>query len=466
MDTILLDGNAFCAQPQETLALWTEFLKMKFSSRISTGEVKMSNKHFLISLGAGMLVLTMFGILTTAPTFAAAGMPTQRMFDQNAPPAQGPTLVPQTADPIGIPPIDLGPLNAETTPIPTATTAPQGATNVVVENTFDECEPIEDDYLLIECKDGQMNFTRKETRGTRYIYYRPNLTDALIEVTGRLPSQKNARYGVIFRLDDEFKNYYILGVTNEGKYGLFRYAEDHYETIIPYTDDVNVGNASFPTKIKIVNQGDVIAINLGGQWVASIRDPNLKAGRVALFTEPDEPNQTILFDDLKISEILSPLEVPEPRTVEPAATPTTAGSDLPVFNFDATPTAAAVPPTSAPQPTQTPFIIVVTATPQPTAVAPTRAPTHRPTQAACDASANEALLYISNNYSGTTMRFTIGGGEWGTHDYDVPGDGKWYSIRMPPGNYTYTAHIAGVGKASGEKTEYARGQCYQLRFSP
>lgn len=429
----------------------------------------MSKKHILVSLGAVMLVMAGFGILTTAPTLAAADMTTPRTLDHNAPPAQGPTLAPQTADPIGFPPIDLGPLNADSTPVPTATTAPEGQTNTVVENSFDACDTIDDDYFLIECKDGQMNFTRKETRGTRYLYYRPVLTDAVVEVSAHLPNAtKNARYGVIFRLDDEFKNFYVLGITNEGKYGLFRFAEDHYETLIPYTQDFFVGNAGFPTRIKLVNQGDVIAIYFGDHWINSVRDPNLKAGRVALFTEPDEPNQTVIFDDLKISEILAPLDVPQPRATAPAVTPTTASSDFPVFNFDATPTTIAVPPTSAPQPTQTPFIIVVTATPQPTTVAPTRAPTRRPTQASntCPAGANEAILYISNNYTGTMMRFTIGGGEWGTHDYDVPGDGKWYSIRMPPGNYTYTAHIAGVGKANGEKKEYARGQCYQLRFSP
>lgn len=429
----------------------------------------MSVHRLNIALGAVGLVITALVVLVAAPALSAATGIVQKENTraQLAPPAQGPTLIPQTADPGGLPPIDLGPLNAASTPTPT--TAAQGETNVVVENAYDECATLEDEFLLIACKNGELNFTRKETRGTRYIYYRPNLTDALIEVTARLPSQKNARYGVIFRLDDEFNNYYILGVTNDGKYGLFRFAGDHYETIIPYTQDFNVGNASFPTKIKIVNQGDVIAINLGGQWVASVRDPNLKAGRVALFTEPEEANQTVLFDDLKISEILSPLQVPEPQAVQPAVTPTSGSGDFPVFNFDATPTNAAVPPTNAPpQPTQTPFIIVVTATPQPTAVAPTRAPTRRPTQATntCPAGANEAILYISNNYSGTTMRFTIGGGEWGTHDYDVPGDGKYYIIRMPPGTYTYTAHIAGVGKANGERKEYARGQCYTLRFSP
>lgn len=440
----------------------------------------MSLQRFLLSLGAlAFTVAALAFLFVSTPTLAANGWgETNVRTIENAPPAQNPTLIPQTPDMGDLPPIDLGALGSLNTPTPTPSAVGEGETNVVVENSFDECNTIEDDYILVECKNGQMNFTRKDTRGTRWIYYRPVLTDAMIEVTARLPnSVKNARYGVLFRLDEEGNNFYVFGVTNEGKYGLFRFAEDHYETIIPYTESFYVGNAGFATKIQIINQGDIISINLGGSTIDTIRDPNLKSGRVALFIEPDEPNQTVLFDDLRISEILSPLPVPEPRTVQPAATPTSAGSDIPIFNFDVTPTSAAPQATATPRvivvtatpgATQTPLVIVVTATPQPATRVPTRAPTRAPTQAAnqCPAGPNEAILYISNNYQGKLMRFTIGGGEWGTHDYDVPGDGKYYAIRMPPGRYTYTAHIAGVGKANGERTDYRGGQCYSLRFSP
>jgi hypothetical protein len=382
-----------------------------------------------------------------------------------APPGHAPTLAPKTPTGPAFPPFDLGPLGAKATATPTS--PPASNNEVVIENTFDQCAPIEDEFLTIKCEDGQLAFTRHETKGTRWIYYKPVLTDAMIEVTARLPSQKNARYGVIFRLSDDQKNFYLLGVSNEGKYGLFRFAGDHYETILPYTESFNVGNASFPTKIKIVNQGDVIAINLGGEWVDSVRDPNLQAGQVALFVEPDEPDQTVLFDDLRVTDLKSPVEVPEPRVVTPEATATPTGSggfNLPGFNV-ATATPAPQQPTAVPA-TQTPFIIVVTATPRPATAVPSRAPTRKPTQAACPVGSNEAGLVISNNYIGYLMRFTIGGGDWGTHDYDVPGDGKWYLIRMPPGNYTYTASIAGLGTAHGEKKQYSGGQCYQLRFSP
>lgn len=424
----------------------------------------MNSKRLFILLG--ILALTAALVLSavrSAPTYAANGTVGNTATTlQLAPPPQNPTLIPQTTPGAGgFPPIDLGSLLGDT-PTPTAVSG-EGVTNPVLENDFAECPPIDDEFLLIECKNGELNFTRKETAGTRYIYYRPVLTDAVIEVTTRMPSQKNGRYGVIFRLSEDFKNYYVLGVTNKGQYGLFRFVDGQYETIIPYTESLFVGNASFPSKIRVVNQGDTIAINIGGDWLDSVRDPNLTSGRVALFFEPDEANQTVLFDNLRVEEILSPLPVPQPRVVQPAVTPT---DDIPIINFGTTATP------NAPQPTQTPFIIVVTATPAPATATsvptnvPTRAPTRRPTEASCAAGANEVLFYISNNYPNTTMRFTIGGGEWGTHDYDVPGDGKYYIIKMPPGKYTYSAFIPGQGKASGERTEYKAGQCYSLRFSP
>ncbi len=426
-------------------------------------EALVSLKRFIITASAiGFVIAARAFFLNSAPTFAANVIgENDATTIQFAPPAQNPTLIPQTPIFGDIPPIDLNSLN-DPSPTPSPTSA-AGVTNPVIENSFDECPPIEDEFISVVCQNGQLAFTRKDTRSTRYVYYRPILTDAVIQVTARLPNAgKNARYGVIFRLDDEFKNYYLLGVTNEGHYGLFRFANGQYETIIPYTQSSFVGNPSFPSQIKIVNQGDVIAIQIGGQWLDSIRDPNLKAGRVALFVKPDEASQTVLFDDLRVEEILTPLPVPEPRVVPPPANPTSSSSDIPIINFGATPTA------SSPQPTQTPFIIVVTATPLPATSLPTRVPTRRPTQAAneCAATANEAFFYISNNYPNTTMRFTIGGGAWGTHDYDVPGDGKYYLIRMPPGTYTYSAHIAGAGTAHGEKTAYNAGQCYSLRFSP
>lgn len=97
----------------------------------------------------------------------------------------------------------------------------------------------------------------------------------------------------------------------------------------------------------------------------------------------------------------------------------------------------------------------------------TRVPTRVPTKATttCNAPADKARLWIKNGYTGV-MRFTVGGGEWGTHDFDIPADAQFHYVDMPTGRYTYSASIPGVGKANGERQDYVAGQCYYLTFSP
>lgn len=108
-----------------------------------------------------------------------------------------------------------------------------------------------------------------------------------------------------------------------------------------------------------------------------------------------------------------------------------------------------------------------TATPTLPPASPTRAATRTPTKVvnSCNAPADKARLWVKNGYTGV-MRFTVGGGEWGTHDFDIPADAQYHYIDMPTGRYTYTASIPGVGKANGERTDYTAGQCYFLTFSP
>lgn len=122
--------------------------------------------------------------------------------------------------------------------------------------------------------------------------------------------------------------------------------------------------------------------------------------------------------------------------------------------------------TTGGQPTTVPTTASV-ATRVPTRVA-TRVPTRVPTTASsgCNAPAGQARLWVKNGYR-AIMRFTVGGGEWGTHDYDIPADGQYHFIDMPPGNkYTYSASIPGVGKASAKLPAYSAGQCYFLTFTP
>ena len=114
---------------------------------------------------------------------------------------------------------------------------------------------------------------------------------------------------------------------------------------------------------------------------------------------------------------------------------------------------------------------VATATRGSTTSNATSVPTRRPTTAStCNPPAGQARLWVKNGYSGV-MRFTVGGAEWGTHDYDIPADGQYHFIDMPPSDrYTYSASIPGVGKASQRLVDifgpFVAGQCYYLPFQP
>lgn len=145
-----------------------------------------------------------------------------------------------------------------------------------------------------------------------------------------------------------------------------------------------------------------------------------------------------VFEQVRVIDLVSGTLVTGSNPQQPTAPPPAATR---------TPTRAAARPSATRPPATRP--------------APTRTPTAE--SAACPAPGDKARLYIRNGYTGT-MRFTIGGGEWGTHDYDIPGDGQYHFIDMPPGRYTYTAFIPGAGKANGDRKDYNAGQCYELNF--
>lgn len=89
-----------------------------------------------------------------------------------------------------------------------------------------------------------------------------------------------------------------------------------------------------------------------------------------------------------------------------------------------------------------------------------------PNQLPCNPAAGKAWFWIRNAYMGRELDFTVGGGEWGTHDYKIAGTGEWKYIEMPPGKFTWSAHIAGLGVAHGERFDYAAGKCYYQNFAP
>ena len=70
---------------------------------------------------------------------------------------------------------------------------------------------------------------------------------------------------------------------------------------------------------------------------------------------------------------------------------------------------------------------------------------------------------LINNYD-VEVLMTIGGGEWGTHDFKT-GPHTTLPIAFPPGTYTTTLTVPGVGnfRFADGRADFEEGKCYTFR---
>ncbi|MBI5030966.1 MAG: hypothetical protein HZB51_10595 [Chloroflexi bacterium] len=163
---------------------------------------------------------------------------------------------------------------------------------------------------------------------------------------------------------------------------------------------------------------------------------------------------------------VAPTVTPVPATatpIPPTLTPVPTATPVPPTSTPV-PTATPIPPTSTPVPTATP----VPPTATPTSIPPSRTPTATrvpPTPTSlpnpCNLQPGQAGLLI-NNIHDFKILLTIGGGDWGTHDY-------WFepkrvtAIQFPPGRYTATLNVSGRNyKFAADAIIFEPGSCTRM----
>ncbi len=146
------------------------------------------------------------------------------------------------------------------------------------------------------------------------------------------------------------------------------------------------------------------------------------------------------------------MATPVPPTATNTVAPTAAPSDTPTIE---PPTATSIPPTATRVPP--------TATRKPTSV-PTVRPATKPPVAAnpCNLQAGQTGIIMVNTHN-FEVKLTIGGGEWGTHDYFFPANSTT-PIQFPPGKYTATLNVPGQGnyRFAADRIDFQSGQCYRF----
>lgn len=67
---------------------------------------------------------------------------------------------------------------------------------------------------------------------------------------------------------------------------------------------------------------------------------------------------------------------------------------------------------------------------------------------------------MTNTYD-FEVKLSIGGGDWGTHDFFFPGNSTT-AIQFPPGKYTATLNVPGKGnyRFAADKIDFQEGHCY------
>ncbi len=149
------------------------------------------------------------------------------------------------------------------------------------------------------------------------------------------------------------------------------------------------------------------------------------------------------------STIAEPLQRRAPMaTLTPTAAPTFTPSETPI-----PPTATSVPPTAAqPQPTAT--------RPKPTTIPPTSPPI---STNPCNLQPGQSGLILTNNHD-FEVKLSIGGGDWGTHDFFFPPKSTT-AIQFPPGLYSATLNIPGLGnyRFADGRIAFEEGKCYKFQ---
>lgn len=208
-------------------------------------------------------------------------------------------------------------------PAPGPTATPTGAANadttVVLRDDFTPpCELYEGQSgnSTYACAAGEYQITtQSDPNGSRaaWVFYGDMPDDVVVEADAHKVSGPDAtEYGVIFRVTndaDDFYGFTIMG----NQYSLFYHtAGGNYADLIPWTRFNAIKTGTAFNHLKVIAQGNQIALYINDQWLTTLTDKSSTQGTVGFFAGVSKGTGKVGFDNLSVSRINRPLKLPTP----------------------------------------------------------------------------------------------------------------------------------------------------------
>lgn len=105
-------------------------------------------------------------------------------------------------------------------------------------------------------------------------------------------------WGLIFRYKDN-ANFYMFGVSCDGKYSLMKRTVDGFETVLPPTESTVIQRLGQPNVIGVRAVGDQLSLYANDQFLVTVTEGTFPEGLIGMYIRTLlTPNMSVMFDDI------------------------------------------------------------------------------------------------------------------------------------------------------------------------
>ncbi len=110
-------------------------------------------------------------------------------------------------------------------------------------------------------------------------------------------------WGLIFRYKDN-ANFYVFGVSCDGKYKMLKRLDGLFETVVDFTDSTAILKLGQKNVLGVRAVGDQISLYANDQFITTVTDGTFAEGLIGLYVASRlTPNLTVVFDDITVYSI-------------------------------------------------------------------------------------------------------------------------------------------------------------------